>query len=84
MILAVIEWNTFGPDGVLDDDGYFLYIGEMYIHDSLDGVKTIKQFIRTILDKAPQAEVGFFVREYKYQGRLPRQYKRKQFERLVR
>ena len=80
---AVVEWVLCDEYGRLALGGKYLIVSELIIHKELNGYKTLKQFARTILKKAPLAEQCLFVREYKYKGREPRKYTREQFERLA-
>ena len=82
-VTAFIEWMTFNEYMEVKDDGPYLVVIELFIHDTLHGYKVLKDFVRIILDKAPNAQSCSFVREYKYKGRKPRTYTRKQFEKLV-
>jgi len=82
-IVAVVEWLLFNEHCLLDNDGDFLVVCELEINKELNGYKILKEFARIILIKAPSAKRCFFVREYKYKGRKPREYTRKQFERFA-
>lgn len=82
-IEAVIEWLLFNEHCLLDNNGEFLVVCELEISKGLNGYKILKEFSKIILEKAPSAKRCFFVREYKYKGRKPREYTREQFEQFI-
>lgn len=77
-ITAVCEWLLMNEDAKIDDNGRFVYIGEIEINKKHQNNGIIKEFIKRISEKCPKAEKVFFVREYKYPGRKPRIYTREQ------
>ena len=82
-ITAFVEWILVNENLEVDDNGTHMAIVELFIHPELNGYQTLKHFVREILQKAPTAQTCTFVREYKYKGKQPRTYTRKQFERFA-
>lgn len=82
-IKAVCEWLLFNKLGKIDDEGHLLFIGDMEIVQAYRGNGVVKEFIRRLLDKVPQATRCFFYRKKKYPGRDYRVYDRTKWTRRM-
>ena len=82
-ITAVIEYLIFNNLGQLTEEGDTVFIGELEINPEHRGKKVIRHFIKTILNKYPNAKKCLFFRRYKYPSRDYRMYTREQFELLT-
>lgn len=80
---ACIEWLTYNSNGTLDDLGEGVFIGELYINPNFRGNGVLKQFIKIIISKCPQAKGCFFYRETKYPGRGYRYYTKERWLKLI-
>ena len=82
-ITAVIEYLLFNEKGNLDDNGEGMFIGELEINPIHRGNGALKELIKLLLAKCPQAKECVFFRKTKYPDRECRTYTRQQFELLT-
>ena len=82
-ITAVIEYLLFNEQGCLDDNGEGMFIGELEINPIHRGNGALKELIKMLLAKCPQAKKCVFFRKTKYPDRERRIYTREQFELLT-
>ena len=85
-IQAVLEWYLVNGEGNYDPSGKFIWINELETSATVngDGFGIIKQFVKTIIHKCPQAEWGYFKREKKYPARKFRIYHKNRWLKLIR
>jgi len=82
-MVAVCELLLIDDDGRIDDKGNIVLIVTVEINHAYRGKDILKRFIKIILEKNPQAQKCYWIRDYKYKGRKPREYSREQFEKLI-
>lgn len=82
---ACIEWLIYNKNGVLDELGDAVFIGEIYINPKDRGNGVLKYFMKTIINKCKNTNLRgcFFFREAKYKGRGPRFYSKEQWLKLI-
>lgn len=71
-VIAYIEWSVTNKDGILDDNGEYCFIREMWIWDKVRGDrgrKMIRSFIKKISENLPQLKYAYWKR-HKYNGRV--------------
>lgn len=83
VIKGVCEFVVMNDEGEMAVDGTWMFIGDLEVAPEYRSNGVIKQIIRNILDRCPNAQKCGWVREYKYKGRPMRTYTRKQFEKLI-
>ena len=59
---AYCTWRIVNADGRMDDLGKFVFVDELWIHKSVFKKSYIRDFIKTISEKAPTAMYGYWVR----------------------
>ena len=77
-ILALITWQLLDENYAMTPDGKIFAILELFIHESLDGVKTMKHFNEVIFPQVPDAKWCVYYRDGK-----PKTFKRKHFKRMA-
>jgi len=81
-IIAYCEWRQVGPSGFDVQDGPYLYIADLWIHEDYRGLGFLIEIIDKILVLAPSAKACYFTHK-KYGDRMSRLWKREGFERRV-
>lgn len=82
-MIAVCEWLLLNNQGQLDDTADTMFIGEMEINKQYRGQGILKQVIRNLLIKCPQASKCLFFRKGKYPDRNYSLYTRDKWIKLV-
>jgi hypothetical protein len=82
-IKAACEYYIVDINGNYDSKGKYVWINEVVIGEKYKNLGLLKEFIKRICDKVPQAEFGYFWRQYKYPNRKVRIYTRRQWLNLV-
>ena len=68
-VVAFIEWTLVDKDGKICNDGVYVFVNELWVHESLRNGNVIRNFIQLIASKTPQCEYGYWERR-KYNCRL--------------
>jgi hypothetical protein len=78
-IIAYCEWRLVGQSGYDKEDGEYVWINDIWVHQDFERTKRINRIIDEIMRIAPSAKWGYFVRG-KY-GFRKKMFSREQFER---
>ena len=81
-VIAYCEWRLVGPSGFDKLEGEYVYIADLWIHQSYRGIGILNEIIDKILLIAPSAKACYFTHK-KYGDRMSRLWKREGFERRV-
>jgi hypothetical protein len=66
--IAVCEWALVNKDGILDDNGTYIFVKELWIWKGVKGgYKLIRDLIHKLGETFPQATHGYWKRK-KYNG----------------
>jgi len=68
-VVAYCEWNLVDKKGHTDSQGKYVFVRDMWIHETIKGVKSIRDFIDMIGLRAPSAAWVYWERK-KYGGRI--------------
>lgn len=66
---AYIVFTPRDEKGKEDYNGDYVYVEELFIHDSIKGIKTLRNLIRMVIDAFPNAKYGYWKRR-KYNERI--------------
>ncbi len=76
LIYSYVVYELVNQQGYKDPNGEYIFIDDLWVHESYRNNGTIKYYIKTIADKFPQAKFGYFVRRWKYPDRPAKIYDR--------
>lgn len=65
-IKAVCEYYVVDVNGFFDAKGLFIWVNELEIAPPFRREGLLKEFIKIIIEKEPQAQFGYFLRYKKY------------------
>jgi len=83
LVIAYCEWRNVGQSGFDKLHGEYVYIADIWIHDSHHNDWSIyREFMNEIFQKALHAKFMYFQRR-KYQGRMSRVYTKERIMKLV-
>ena len=82
-IKAVCEWYLVDINGNFDNKGEFVWVNEVEISSQYKNNGILKQFIKIIIQKCPQAKFGYFWRKEKYPDRKIRIYHKARWLKLI-
>ena len=69
-VIAYMEWSLVNDKGVLDDNGTYVFVRELWIWSGVKhGIYIIKSFINKIADEFPKATHGYWKRK-KHNNRI--------------
>lgn len=81
-VVAYIEWRQVAKSGFDKLGGEYIWVNDLWVHEDYRNQGLIQQMIDRILCIAPEAEFCYFTRR-KYNNRMSKLWKRKNFEMLV-
>lgn len=82
-IIAVCEWWLVDKEGNFDKNGEFIWVAEVEINPLERNKGILKEFIKRLAKKVPQAKFGYFWRLKKYPYRQVRMYSRNKWLSLI-
>jgi len=62
-VIAYCEWRLVGPSGYEVDHGEYIWINDMWVHESMRNKSLVNQFIDEIMRIVPQAKACYFQRK---------------------
>jgi len=81
-VIAYVCWKQVGKSGFEKFQGEYVYLEDLWIHDAYRGKGLLQRLIADVLEKAPEAQYGYFTRE-KYGHRMSKLFKRSSVERIA-
>ena len=80
-VVAYIEAWPVGPSGFPKFEGEYLWVHDLWIHDTYRQNGMLQQLIWKMLGRVPYVEYGYW-RRHKYNGRISKVYRKEQFTKL--
>lgn len=78
-IIAYCEWRLVGPSGYEAENGTYVWVNDMWVHEAFRDTDKVRRIIDEIMRLVPQAKYCYFQR-LKKNDRI-RMYSREQWER---
>ena len=79
-IIAYCEWLRVGASGYTQDNGDYIWVQDLWVHESFRFQHRVSDFIDEVMKKVPDAKYCYFNREKLGENRL-RIYTQAQMER---
>lgn len=67
-IIAYAEWRLVGGSGYDVEDGHYVWVADLWVHNDFERTKRINRIIDEVMRIAPSAKWCYFTR-HKYGGR---------------
>ncbi len=78
-VIAYAEWRLVGPSGYEVEDGEYVWLSDLWVHQDFERTKRINRIIDEVMRMVPNAKWCYFTR-HKYTGRK-KMFSREQWER---
>ena len=82
-IKAVCEWSLVDEAGHFSQKGEFVWISEVEIAPQYRNNGILKEFVKIVIQRCPEAKFGYFWRQKKYPGRRPKIYHKARWLKLI-